>query len=156
MSNISAMPHNHVHHVLTHVRCAAAPNASQVVMAQSFNPDNTGKPQRHRVSVPVELHPGDTLDFVTQARKNHDCDGVFLIDVQVPLLLHCMLSVWLMSDLRPRGPLAACPWVAGICQDCYSYASQAWNAGGQAFLPSSGRTPFRPCYTVHGRGVRAH
>ena len=52
-------------------------------MTQSFEADSAGKPQRHRVNVPMELHPGDMVDFVTQARGNHDCDGLFLIDVQV-------------------------------------------------------------------------
>ena len=58
-------------------------NASQVIMQQSFEPDGGAKPQRHRLNLPLDLHPGDIIDFVTQARENHDCDGVYLIDVQV-------------------------------------------------------------------------
>ena len=53
-------------------------------MQQSFEPDSGAKPQRHRLNLPLDLHPGDVVDFVTLARENHDCDGVYLIDVQVP------------------------------------------------------------------------
>ena len=52
-------------------------------MQQSFEPDSGAKPQRHRLNLPLDLHPGDVVDFVTHARENHDCDGVYLIDVQV-------------------------------------------------------------------------
>ena len=58
-------------------------NASKIVMHQSFEPDSGAKPQRHRLTLPLDVHPGDTVDFVTLARENHDCDGVYLIDVQV-------------------------------------------------------------------------
>ena len=52
-------------------------------MKQAVNVEAKGKPQRNRLDLPVSLHKGDVVDFIVHARDNHDCDGVFLIDVQV-------------------------------------------------------------------------
>ena len=60
-----------------------AEGAAQALMKQGINVEVQSKPQRHRVELPVALHRGDFVDFIVHPRANHDCDGVFMIDVQV-------------------------------------------------------------------------
>ncbi|KAK9809161.1 hypothetical protein WJX72_010415 [[Myrmecia] bisecta] len=40
-------------------------------------------PDRQRIQRDINLRPDDTLDFVTHPRGSHDCDGVFIVDIQI-------------------------------------------------------------------------
>jgi hypothetical protein len=31
----------------------------------------------------LDLHVGDLVDFIAHPRENQDCDGVYLVDIQV-------------------------------------------------------------------------
>ena len=52
-------------------------------MRQSFNADQQEKPQRQKVEFRFALHVGDLVDFVVHPRENHDCDGVYVVDMQL-------------------------------------------------------------------------
>ena len=90
-------------------------------MTQSFEADGQAKPQRHRVNVPMDLFPGDTVDFVTSARGNHDCDGVFLIDVQV-----CLRGSCITCDVMEFGDSTTSIWGRLLCCRPMQPVSQRW------------------------------
>lgn len=66
-------------------------------MTQAIEVEEKGRPQRHKVEVALSLHRGDFVDLLVHARSNHDCDGVFLIDVQV----HFPSPVKFLSSIHP-------------------------------------------------------
>ncbi len=39
-----------------------------------------------KLEIPIDILPGDTIDFVVDARQNHDCDGLYMVDFLI--LLH--------------------------------------------------------------------
>lgn len=41
------------------------------------------KPQRFRIQKPLTLLPGDQIDITVDPRDNSDCDGVFVINLQI-------------------------------------------------------------------------
>ncbi|KAK9802583.1 hypothetical protein WJX73_007527 [Symbiochloris irregularis] len=54
----------------------------RTLMSHAIAAEPQSKPQRHSVELKLPLHSGDNVDIIVHGRKNHDCDGVFLIDVQ--------------------------------------------------------------------------
>ena len=49
-----------------------------------MNPDAAhDRPQRQKVEFRVALHTGDTIDFMVHPRGSMDCDGVYIVDMQI-------------------------------------------------------------------------
>lgn len=36
-----------------------------------------------QVEMKVPLHAGDILDFIVHPRSNMDCDGIYIVDIQI-------------------------------------------------------------------------
>ena len=43
----------------------------------------TSRPQRQKLEVPINIRPGDQLDFVVDPRNNHDCDGLYIVEAKI-------------------------------------------------------------------------
>jgi len=51
---------------------------------RAVNPDAAhDRPQRQKVEFRVPLHTGDTVDFMVHPRGSMDCDGVYIVDMQL-------------------------------------------------------------------------
>lgn len=45
--------------------------------------DPSGTPNRQKLEWQLSMRVGDTIDFVLDPRKNHDCDGLYLVNMQI-------------------------------------------------------------------------
>ena len=52
-------------------------------MRRSFEADNMAPPSRQKVEWRLPMRAGTTIDFILDPRKNHDCDGLFIVDIQI-------------------------------------------------------------------------
>lgn len=43
----------------------------------------TSRPQRQKLEIPIDIRPGDQIDFVVDARHNHDCDGLYIVEAKI-------------------------------------------------------------------------
>ena len=43
----------------------------------------TSRPQRQKLEVPIDIRPGDQIDFVVDPRNNHDCDGLYIVELKI-------------------------------------------------------------------------
>ena len=41
------------------------------------------RPERQMVEVPLDMRPGDQIDFIVDPRHNHDCDGLYIIEAKI-------------------------------------------------------------------------
>lgn len=55
----------------------------QVLLRRGFDPDPNGQPNRQKVEWRLHIRTGDVVDFVVEPRANHDCDGLYIVDVQI-------------------------------------------------------------------------
>lgn len=59
-------------------------HASKVLLQQSHEPLQRGaKPMRTKVQKLVTLQPGDQVDVLVEPRTTHDCDGIFIVEMDV-------------------------------------------------------------------------
>lgn len=66
------------------LRPGAGTGASTQLHWQAVNPDAAhDRPQRQKVEFRVALHTGDTIDFMVHPRGSMDCDGVYIVDMQI-------------------------------------------------------------------------
>ncbi|KAK9907269.1 hypothetical protein WJX75_000339 [Coccomyxa subellipsoidea] len=56
---------------------------SRQLMWREITTNAKDKPQRQKVEMKVPLHAGDILDFIVHPRSNMDCDGIYIVDVQI-------------------------------------------------------------------------
>ncbi|KAK9821580.1 hypothetical protein WJX81_008053 [Elliptochloris bilobata] len=62
----------------------AGTGASMQLHWQAVNPDAAhDRPQRQKVEFRVPLHTGDMVDFMVHPRSSMDCDGVYIVDMQI-------------------------------------------------------------------------
>ena len=62
----------------------AGTGASTQLHWQAVNPDAAhDRPQRQKVEFRVALHTGDAIDFMVHPRGSMDCDGVYIVDMQI-------------------------------------------------------------------------
>ena len=33
--------------------------------------------------MPINVRPGDQIDFIVDPRHNHDCDGLYIVEAQI-------------------------------------------------------------------------
>ena len=52
-------------------------------MRQGFEAEKVDTPQRQRVEFRFSIHVGDHVDLTVWPRGSHDCDGVYIVDVQL-------------------------------------------------------------------------
>lgn len=52
-------------------------------MRQGFEAEKIDNPQRQRVEFRFSVHVGDHIDFTVWPRASHDCDGVYVVDIQI-------------------------------------------------------------------------
>lgn len=64
--------------------CAGASGRfKHVFMRQGFESEKVDTPQRQRVEFRFSLHVGDYIDVTVWPRGTHDCDGVYIVDIQI-------------------------------------------------------------------------
>lgn len=63
-----------------------------VLLKRSYEADPNGSPNRQKIEWRLNVRTGDIIDFMVNPRTNHDCDGVYIVDVQI----------WTDTD-RPQG-----------------------------------------------------
>ena len=39
--------------------------------------------EMHSLQVPIDIRPGDQIDFVVDPRNNHDCDGLYIVEAKI-------------------------------------------------------------------------
>ena len=55
-----------------------------VLLEASYDPvSKSARPQRQTLEVPLDILPGDQIDFVVDPRHNHDCDGLYIIELKI-------------------------------------------------------------------------
>lgn len=54
-----------------------------IFLRQGFEAAQRDSPQRQKVEFRFELHVGDWVDLVVWPRASHDCDGIYLVDMQL-------------------------------------------------------------------------
>ena len=59
------------------------PRKGQTLLRRGFDPDPDGQPNRQKVEWRLHIRTGDVIDFIVEPRSNHDCDGLFVVDVQI-------------------------------------------------------------------------
>ena len=84
-------------------------------------------PDRQRIQRDINLRPDDTLDFVTHPRGSHDCDGVFIVDIQIWAKVRRAAGCACLSMVSCRLALAAgkvCGWACVVTdRSCFHIAS---------------------------------
>lgn len=56
----------------------------EVLIDAWYDPvSKTSRPQRQKLEVPINVRPGDQIDFVVDPRHNHDCDGLYIVEAQI-------------------------------------------------------------------------
>lgn len=78
-----------------------------IFLRQGFEPDQHDVPQRQKVEFRFQLHVGDSVDLIVWPRTSHDCDGIYLVDMQI--WEHDGMKKHTESDkpfeVRPANPL---------------------------------------------------
>ena len=55
-----------------------------VILEAGYDPvSKSARPQRQTIEVPLDIRPGDQIDFVVDPRHNHDCDGLYIIELKI-------------------------------------------------------------------------
>ena len=55
-----------------------------VILEAGYDPvSKSARPQRQTLEVPLDIRPGDEIDFVVDPRHNHDCDGLYIIELKI-------------------------------------------------------------------------
>ena len=56
----------------------------EVIINAAYDPvSKTSRPQRQSLEVPLDIRPGDQIDFVVDPRRNHDCDGLYIVEAKI-------------------------------------------------------------------------
>jgi hypothetical protein len=56
----------------------------EVIINAGYDPvSKTSRPQRQKLEVPIDIRPGDQIDFVVDPRHDHDCDGLYIVEAQI-------------------------------------------------------------------------
>ena len=68
---------------IVRVPAHAASVALQVLLKRGYEPDATGQPNRQKIEWRLHIRTGDVIDFIVDPRTNHDCDGLYIVDVSI-------------------------------------------------------------------------
>ena len=52
-------------------------------MKRGYEPDAAGQPNRQKIEWRLHIRTGDVIDFIVDPRTNHDCDGLYIVDVSI-------------------------------------------------------------------------
>lgn len=56
----------------------------KVILEAGYDPvSKSARPQRQTLEVPLDIRPGDQIDFIVDPRHNHDCDGLYIIEAKI-------------------------------------------------------------------------
>ena len=58
-------------------------NATTWLMQQAHEPQRGSKPVRNKVQQSISLQPGDQIDILVEPRQSHDCDGIFIVELEI-------------------------------------------------------------------------
>lgn len=56
---------------------------SQTLLRRGYEADANGQPNRQKIEWRLHIRTGDVIDFIVEPRSNHDCDGLFIVDVSI-------------------------------------------------------------------------
>lgn len=68
---------------VTHYPKAAFKKPTVLVSAAADLAVKASKPRRQTIEVSIDIRPGDEIDFVVDARHDHDCDGLHIIEGKI-------------------------------------------------------------------------
>lgn len=54
-----------------------------ILLKRSYDADPNSTPNRQKIEWRLNIRTGDTIDFLVNPRASHDCDGVYIVDVQI-------------------------------------------------------------------------
>ena len=57
--------------------------AAVAILQQAHELQRGSKPVRNRVQKKLGLLPGDQLEVVIEPRGTHDCDGIYIVELEV-------------------------------------------------------------------------
>ena len=55
----------------------------KILAQQGYDANPKAQPNRQKLEWRLPVHVGDTIDFVLDPRTNHDCDGLYLVNMQI-------------------------------------------------------------------------
>lgn len=61
----------------------SGPRKPAILLKRSYEADPQGSPNRQKIEWRLNMHTGDVIDFLVNPRGNHDCDGVYIVDIQI-------------------------------------------------------------------------
>lgn len=61
----------------------SGPRKPAILLKRSYEADPKGSPNRQKIEWRLNIHTGDIIDFLVNPRGNHDCDGVYIVDIQI-------------------------------------------------------------------------
>jgi len=59
------------------------PRKPVILLKRSYEADPKGSPNRQKIEWRLHIRTGDVIDFLVNPRGNHDCDGVYIVDIQI-------------------------------------------------------------------------
>ena len=59
------------------------PRRAQTLLKRAYDADPNAQPNRQKIEWRMHIRTGDVLDFTVDPRGNHDCDGLYIVDIQV-------------------------------------------------------------------------
>ncbi|EIE24869.1 hypothetical protein COCSUDRAFT_53105 [Coccomyxa subellipsoidea C-169] len=59
------------------------PRRAQTLLKRAYDADPNAQPNRQKIEWRMHIRTGDVLDFTVEPRGNHDCDGLYIVDVQI-------------------------------------------------------------------------
>ncbi|KAK9805857.1 hypothetical protein WJX73_008965 [Symbiochloris irregularis] len=62
---------------------AGSKKKTQVLLKRGYEPDANGQPNRQKIEWRLHIRTGDVIDFIVDPRTNHDCDGLYIVDVSI-------------------------------------------------------------------------
>ena len=61
----------------------AGPRKPSILLKRSYEADPDGSPNRQKIEWKMHIRTGDIIDFLVNPRGNHDCDGLYIVDIQI-------------------------------------------------------------------------
>ena len=61
----------------------SGPRKPAILLKRSYEADPKGSPNRQKIEWRLHIRTGDIIDFLVNPRGNHDCDGVYIVDIQI-------------------------------------------------------------------------
>jgi hypothetical protein len=59
------------------------PRRAQTLLKRAYDADPNAQPNRQKIEWKMHIRTGDVIDFTVEPRGNHDCDGLYIVDIQI-------------------------------------------------------------------------